>query len=87
MVFLVFSIICAWEIYIYLKVKYESSNVENRKILGPHALCVLMHWGIPLFHHDGQGYDHYVLQNVAGRGKIIIFYIMLPTGVRSFCFT
>jgi len=29
------------------------NNVENEKILGPHALCVLMHLGIPLFHHDG----------------------------------
>ena len=29
------------------------NNVENGKILGPHALCVLMHWGIPLFHHEG----------------------------------
>ena len=28
-------------------------NVENGKILGPHAFCVLMHWGIPLFHHEG----------------------------------
>ena len=26
---------------------------ENGKMLGPHALCVLMHWGIPLFHHEG----------------------------------
>ena len=26
---------------------------ENRKMLGPHTLCVLMHWGIPLFHHKG----------------------------------
>ena len=50
--------------------------------MGPHTLCVLMHWGIPLFHHDGQGYDHYVLQNAAGRGTIIMFYIMLPAGVR-----
>ena len=40
--------------------------------------CDLMHWGIPLFHHDGQGNDHYVLQNAAGRGTIIMFYIMLP---------
>ena len=43
--------------------------------------------GIPLFHHDGQGYDHYVLYNVAGRGTIIMFYIMLSAGVRPFCFT
>ena len=26
---------------------------ENGKILGPHALCVLMYRGIPLFHHEG----------------------------------
>ena len=44
------------------------------------ALCVLMHLGIPLFHHDGYGYDRYILQNPAGRGTIIMFYIMLPVG-------
>ena len=40
---------------------------ENGKILGPYALCVLMHWGIPLFLDDGMGAytigqenDHYV---------------------------
>ena len=44
-------------------------------------------WGIPIFHHDGQGYNHYVLQNDADRGTIIMFYIMLPVRVRSFCFT
>ena len=26
---------------------------ENGKMLGPHALCVLMHWRIPVFHHEG----------------------------------
>ena len=26
---------------------------ENGKMLAPHALCVFMHWGIPLFHHEG----------------------------------
>ena len=31
---------------------------ENGKMLGPHALCVLMHWGIPLFHHEGM--DAYI---------------------------
>ena len=48
------------------------NNVKNGKILGPHARCVLMHWGIPLFHHggtdaytNGQGYYHYVLHNAA----------------------
>ena len=43
-----------------------------------------MHWAIPLFHHDGQGYDHYVLQNVAGRGVIIMVYIMMPAGYDHF---
>ena len=48
------------------------NNVENGKIMGPHALCVLMHGGIPLFHHEGtnayttrQENYHYVLHNVA----------------------
>ena len=46
------------------------NNVENGKILGSHALCVLMHWGILLFHHEGtNAYTtrhvnyHYVLHN------------------------
>ena len=34
--------------------------------------------GDPLFHHDGQGYDHYVLHNAAGKGTIILFYRILP---------
>ena len=45
---------------------------KNGKILGPHALRVLMHWGIPLFHHEGtdtyttkQVKYHYVLHNAA----------------------
>ena len=53
------------------KIGYECKT-KMESILGPHALCILMHWGIPLFHHDGmnaytnrQGYDHYVLHNVA----------------------
>ena len=48
------------------------NNVENGKILGPHALCVLMHLGIPLLHHNGtdvyttrQVKYHYVLHNFA----------------------
>ena len=41
--------------------------------MGSHVLCVLMYLGIPLFHHDGQGYDHYVLHNAVGKGTIIFF--------------
>ena len=48
------------------------NKVENKKILRPHALCVLMHSGIPLFHHDGmdaytnrQVKYHHVLHNAA----------------------
>ena len=47
------------------------NNDENRKILRPHA-CVLMHWEISLFHHEGTDtYTtrrvkyHYVLHNAA----------------------
>ena len=47
------------------------NNVEKGKILGPHELCVLMHWGIPLFYNEGtdtyttrQENYHYVLHNV-----------------------
>ena len=42
----------------------------KKKILGSHV-CVLMHWGIPLFHHEGtdayttkQVKYHYALYNV-----------------------
>jgi len=48
------------------------NNVENEKILGPHAFCVLVHLGIPLFHHDG------TTRTPRGRWSIIMFYIMLP---------
>ena len=30
-----------------------SNDNENGKMLGPHALSVLMHWRIPLLHHEG----------------------------------
>ena len=29
------------------------NKVENGKMLGPHALCVLMHWGDTSIHHEG----------------------------------
>ena len=39
--------------YVHNTSRVVVNDNENGKILGRHALCVLMHWGIPLFHHEG----------------------------------
>ena len=45
--------ICEMIWYVQNASKVVLNDNENGTMLGPHALCVLIHWGIPLFHHEG----------------------------------
>ena len=63
---------------------------ENGKVLGPHALCVLMHLGrIPLSHHEGtdpyiqwQDNDRYVC--IALPWRLLVLASVWPKGLPEY---